>query len=130
MLEEVKNLQLRERSRMFQQRTARRYRTESLSLFFGDSLLADDNMLNVSSTIQPTHLLIKVACAFQIVMSSDFRLGKHREDDHDLMVNEEDALYFTRLKIMTYLRKILVKLSMMLVVHRMAIFPLNMIQLI
>ena len=65
-----------------------------LDFSFGDSLLADDNMLNVSLTIQVTHLLI--IC----------------------------------LEKMTYFRKILAKSSMMLVVHRMATFPLNMIQLI
>ena len=66
-----------------------------LDFSFGDSLLADDNMLNVSLTIQPKCTALSI-----------------------------------RPKIMTYLRKIPVKLSMMLVVHRMATFPLNMIQLI
>ena len=33
---------------------------------------------------------IKVGCAFPMVISSDFRMGKHRDDDH-----EEDAPYFT-----------------------------------
>ena len=31
----------------------------------------------------------KVGCAFPMVISSDFRMGKYRDDDH-----EEDAPYF------------------------------------
>ena len=31
----------------------------------------------------------KVGCAFPMVISSDLRMGKHRDDDH-----EEDAPYF------------------------------------
>ena len=65
-----------------------------LDFSFGDSLLADDNMLNVSFRIQAPHVPI------------------------------------TCLKIMSYLRKILVKSLMMLVVHRMATFLLNTIQMI
>ena len=33
--------------------------------------------------------LTKVPCAFPMVISSDFRVGQHRDDDH-----EEDAPYF------------------------------------
>ena len=33
----------------------------------------------------------KVKCAFLMIISSDFRMGKHRDDDHG-----EDAPYFTR----------------------------------
>ena len=34
-------------------------------------------------------LASKVGCAFPMVISSDFRMGKHRDDDH-----EEDAPHF------------------------------------
>ena len=40
---------------------------------------------------QVKHLkMFKVGCAFWMAISSDFRMGKHRDDDH-----EEDAHYFT-----------------------------------
>ena len=33
----------------------------------------------------------KLGCAFPMVISSDFRVGQHRDDDH-----EEDAPYFSK----------------------------------
>ena len=36
--------------------------------------------------------LSKLGCVFPMVISSDFRMGEHRDDDH-----EEDAPYFTTL---------------------------------
>jgi len=38
----------------------------------------------------------KLGCVFPMVISSDFRMGKHRDDDH-----EEDAPYFRIIDRMT-----------------------------
>ena len=36
------------------------------------------------------YMVCKLGCVFPMVISSDFRMGEHRDDDH-----EEDAPYFT-----------------------------------
>ena len=41
----------------------------------------------------PSHFWNKLGCVFPMVISSDFRMGEHRDDDH-----EEDAPYFSSIE--------------------------------
>ena len=47
---------------------------------YGQNLLIENNEVNSSSGLSGSRRFTKVGCAFPMVISSDFRMGQHRDD--------------------------------------------------